>query len=352
VPIDHRSRHIPVEARRDFLVEMNDTLKKPESLQSHGDSLTESNCGGHHFSEAAASNLALQRVLSGRDGLLASIPSIPSVLQSLLNELDQSVDAVNLFRVAEIVGRDEALAVQCLRMANSALFSCSPTTHSLRDAVCTLGTARIRDIALSCSMMRIVPASKGTLDPLVFWQHSLASAIVARKLARAVGFGDPDKAYLAGLLHDIGYIVNLIVLPQETEATMQKSKRDGVFAGKIEYSDLGFTHCQTGEILAHHWHLDDTLLEVILCHHDPAAATHNPALVAIVSLSDRLCRASDLGLGYAETPSPLESCAAEWSLLLEHCPRSADMSWEDFVKESGSYLGEIHKLVVSLCARA
>jgi len=178
---------------------------------------------GHHFSEPAATNLALQRAFNGKDDLLASIPSIPAVLQTLLNELNQPADAVNLLRVAEIIGRDESLAAQCLRMANSALFSRGPGTDSLRGAVRTLGIARTRDIAVSCGLMRIVPRSKGTLDPLVFWQHSLACAIVSRKLARSVGFGDPEKAYLAGLMHDIGYIVNLVVLPQETRAALERA---------------------------------------------------------------------------------------------------------------------------------
>ncbi|MGB2602252.1 MAG: HDOD domain-containing protein [Candidatus Sulfotelmatobacter sp.] len=319
--------------------------------KSRKDPSKESVFEGHHFSEPAASNLALQRAFSGRDDLLASIPSIPAVLNSLLNELDQPAENVNLLRAAEIIGRDEALAAQCLRMANSALFSRGPALDSLRGAVRTLGIARIRDVAVSCGLMRILPLSqRGGLNPLVFWQHSLACAIVSRKLARSVGFGDPEKAYLAGLMHDIGYVVNMVVLPQQTKAMMARAQREGLFAGEVEYLDLGFTHCQSGEILARQWRLADTLVEVILCHHDPAAATRNPALVAIVSLADRLCRASDLGLGYAETPGPLESCAAEWRFLTEHCPFADEISWDDFVKESAKYVGEIHNLVTAMYA--
>jgi putative nucleotidyltransferase with HDIG domain len=325
-------------------------LPNSDSPESHKNLSTEPAFEDHHLSEPAASNLALQRAFRGRDDLLASIPSIPAVLQSLLNELDQPADTVNLVRVADIIGRDEALAAQCLRMANSALYSRGPGTDSLRGAVRTLGITRTRDIAVSCGLMRIAhSSSRGALDPLIFWQHSLACAIVSRKLARSVGFGDPEKAYLAGLLHDIGYVVNLVVFPRETEAAMKRAQREGLFAGDVEYSDLGFTHCQTGEILGRQWRLADNLVEVILCHHDPAAATQNRALVTIVSLSDRLCRASDLGLGYPETPGPLESCAADWKLLAEQCPLAAEMSWSEFVKESASYAGEIHKLVVSLC---
>ena len=175
----------------------------------------------------------------GKDDLLASIPSIPAVLQALLNEIDQPADTVNLLRVANIIGRDESLAAQCLRIANSALFSRGPASDSLRGAVRTLGIARIRDIAVSCGLMRIVPASSRALDPMVFWLHSLACAIISRKLARSVGFGDPEKAYLAGLMHDIGYIVNLIVLPKETAAVMERAQREGLFAGVVEYLDLG-----------------------------------------------------------------------------------------------------------------
>jgi len=152
----------------------------------------------------------LRKALEGKDELLASIPSTPAVLQSLLDELNQSADNVNLLRVAEIVGRDESLAAQCLRMANSALYSRGRAMDSLRGAVRTLGIAHIRDIAISCGLLNVVSASRKVLDPIIFWQHSLACAILARKLARSVGFEDPEKAYLAGLMHDIGFIVNLV----------------------------------------------------------------------------------------------------------------------------------------------
>jgi putative nucleotidyltransferase with HDIG domain len=324
---------------------MTQKLESPEISQA---ATKGSDSASDHLSESAATNLALHRAFRGKDDLLASIPSIPSVLQSLLNELDQPADTVNLLRVAEIIGRDESLAAQCLRMANSALFSRSPT-DSLRGAVRTLGIARTRDIAVSCGLMRVAPKSLGVLDPVIFWQHSLACAIVARKLARSVGFGDPEKAYLAGLLHDIGYIVNLVIFPKETNAAIERARRLGLFAGEVEYSELGFTHCQSGEILARQWHLSDVLVEVILCHHNAAAAVINPALVAIVSLSDGLCRASGLGLGYAETPDPMNSWEADWKLLAERCPFASEISWSDFVKDSEAYVGEIHNLVAAMC---
>jgi putative nucleotidyltransferase with HDIG domain len=320
-----------------------------ESAESPDRPLGESVIPDHHFSEPAATNAALQRAFTGKDDLLASIPSVPAILQTLLSELNQPAESVNLLQVVEIIGRDESLAAQCLRLANSVLFSRGPGTDTLRGAVRMLGLGRIRDIAISCALMRIVPVSTDGLNPLIFWQHSLSCAIIARKLGRSVGFGDPEKAYLAGLMHDIGYVVNLIVVPHETAATLDKAKREARFAGEVEYSELGYTHCQAGEILARQWRLSDGLIEVIRCHHDPSTAKINPALVAIVSLSDKFCRASNLGLGYLESVNPLESWKEDWSLLAEKCPLSADITWSDFVKDSGKYVDEIQNLVSALC---
>jgi putative nucleotidyltransferase with HDIG domain len=305
--------------------------------------------GLEYFSAPAAENTALRQALEGKDDLLASIPSIPAVLQSLLDEINQPPDNVNLLRVAEIIGRDESLAAQCLRMANSALYSRGPALDSLRGAVRTLGISRIRDIAVSCGLMRLAPASVKALDPAVFWRHSLACAIIARKLARSVGFGDPEKAYLAGLLHDIGYILNLVVFPAQTKAAIEKAERAGLFMGEVEYSELGFTHCQSGELLGRQWNLSEDLVEVILCHHNVAAAVSNPGLVAIVALADRLSRASNLGLGYLETPNPLDACESDWSILARNCPLAEEMSWSEFVKDSDSYVEEIRNLVAAMC---
>jgi HD-like signal output (HDOD) protein len=145
--------------------------------------------------------------------VLASIPMNPAVLQTLLNQLNQPVDSLNLLQMSEIIGRDKALAARSLRMANSPLFNRGSVCDSLHGAVDTLGIARVREIALSCGMMRIFSDCKSVLNPVVLWQHSLACAIMSRKLARSVRFSDPDKAYLAGLMHDIGYIMNLVVFP-------------------------------------------------------------------------------------------------------------------------------------------
>jgi HD-like signal output (HDOD) protein len=63
---------------------------------------------------------------------------------------------------------------------------------------------------------------------LVFWENSLGCALVCRHLARKINLSDPGKAYLAGLLHDLGIIVNLWVLPKEFRAAWETAKAEGI----------------------------------------------------------------------------------------------------------------------------
>jgi len=299
------------------------------------------------ISAPAAMNIAVQKVLLGRDDVLNSIPSVPAILNSLLTELGQDAEKVDFLRVADLIGRDEALAAQCLRLANSPLFGRGTPTVSMRGAVRTLGISHIRDIAVSCTMMRIGSVLKG-VDPIVFWKHSLGCAIVSRKLARSVGFGDPDKAYLAGLMHDLGYVVNLVLLPQQTKAVLDEAAKTGVFMAEAEFEAMGFTHCQTGEVLGRKWNFAEDLIEVMLCHHRAEAAVINPGLVAIVSLADRLCRSAGMGMGYKEKFDPAASWQEDWKILRAHVPRASAIEWTDFVKDADAYFGEIREMVTAM----
>jgi len=301
-----------------------------------------------NFSQPSSENVVLQKAFETRHDLLRSIPSVPAILQSLLGELAQDPEKVDLKRVTDFISRDKSLAAQCLRLANSPLFARGKPTDSVRTAVRTLGIANIRDIAVSTMMMQMTSAQKG-MDPTVFWEHSLGCAILSRKLSRAVGFDDPEKAYLAGLLHDLGYIVNMVLFPQQEKTALDHALQSGEFLGASEYETLGFTHCQSGEVLARFWHFSDDLIEVMLCHHNAAEAVVNPALVAIVSLADRLCRAHALGVGYAEAEDPTLDWESDWRILRDRTPYASQMQWQDFVKDAKSYLFEVKELVKAMC---
>ena len=143
------------------------------------------------------------------------VPTIPVIIRPLLQYSEQPVEQVDVHKIVELVSCDKSLVAQCLHIANSPLFGRACTVDTVRGAVIALGVARLRNIMLSCCLMRLVPKEKWPIDPVAFWEHSFGCALVSRYFARKIRFHDPEKAYLAGLLHDLGTMVNSLLLPEE-----------------------------------------------------------------------------------------------------------------------------------------
>jgi len=274
---------------------------------------------------------------------LEQMPTIPVVLAPLLRYLEQPLDTLEVQQVVDLISQDKSLAAQCLHLANSPLYGRWQNVDSIRSAVVALGLQRMRDIAVSCSVLRLVPG-KGQLNPTVFWEHSLGCALVSRQFARRIG-ADAAKAYLAGLLHDIGIAAELSVIPAEFQQAYELSQSQGIPLHEAEMTMLGFTHCDAGKIVAEHWRLTPDLIAVAGCHHNPASADGSRALVALVSLSDLLCRMCGLGHGYIEERQVNFLEELGFALLLKECPSLQGFDWARFTFELEAYMEEVHRLV-------
>jgi HD-like signal output (HDOD) protein len=276
---------------------------------------------------------------------LEQMPSIPVVLTPLLNYLEKPVEQLEVRRVVELISQDKSLAAQCLHMANSPLYGRYAEISSVRDAVVALGMQRMRDIAISCSVLQLTPAGTVAIDPIVFWEHSMGCALVCRHFAQRIGFPDAGKAYLAGLLHDLGILANLWILPGEFGQAIELAKRECIPLHEAELRTIGVTHCESGQMVAEKWGLPSDLTTVIRYHHDPQHSVSHLGLLALVSLSDLLCRMSGIGHGYSEQREVNFLEEPAFTLLLKDCPSLQTFDWARFTFELGSYLDEVQRLV-------
>jgi len=275
---------------------------------------------------------------------LHHIPTIPAVLAPLLRYLQQPLEQLDVQKVTEMIAQDKSLAAQCLQMANSPLFGRWQKVDSLRAAIVGLGFQRVSDIAMSCGVLNMMPRD-GHIDPVVFWEHSLGCALVARHFARQISYSDPGKAYLAGLLHDLGIIVNLWVLPKEFTEAFEFARTQGIPLHEAEQAVLGFTHCHSGRLLADRWELAPDLKEVVALHHTPRESRDHAGLVALVELSDLLCRMSGLNYGYVENRQVNLLEQPGFEVLAQQCQGLKDFDWARLTFELDSYLDEVHSLV-------
>jgi HD-like signal output (HDOD) protein len=290
----------------------------------------------------------LRELIRERVERLNSIPTVPAIIRPLLLYLERPVDQVEVQRIVDLVSCDEAIAAQCLRVANSALYFRSREVKSVHGAIVILGVRQVREILLSCSLLNLLPKSNWVLDPVVFWEHSLACGLVSRCCAERAGVRDPERAYLAGLLHDLGELVNMISFQEEFNAAAQLARTEQIPLHQAERSALGFTHCDTGKILAEHWRLPDDIAEVVEHHHESQQALLHPDLVALVSLAERICHLHGLGFEMNRLEAWKLEEDPSWLILTQPSSQLARLEPERFLLEMGQFTATAGQLVRSI----
>lgn len=276
---------------------------------------------------------------------MEALPTVPSILRPLISFLDEPVDRVDVDQLTELIASDNSIAAQCLRMANSPLYGRRRAVDSIRGAVIALGLARLREILISCVLVRLLPSQKWKINPTVFWEHSFGCAMMARQFALRTGYPHTDKAYLAGLLHDLGIIANSVVFPEEFQEVLQHAAEKEVPLHEEEGRQLGIDHAESGALLAGQWRFPEEICEVIRLHHDVQQARVNPPLTAIVCLSDQLCRMRGLGYGYYESRLVDFFKDPAWAVVTKEHPQAHGLDMARFTFEMDDYIREIRSMV-------
>lgn len=275
---------------------------------------------------------------------LDSIPTVPAILQPLTELLRLPAERIDVQRVVELVSYDSAITAQCLRMANSPLFG-RRNLENVRSAVVALGFKRVESMLLSCCLNRIMPAENWVFDRTCFWRHSLGCALISRKLAMLIGYEDPEKAYLAGLLHDLGILINNLACSDQYGKCLATARDQHLSLHVVEPQFLGFTHVESGRMLAQHWHFSEDVVEVIAFHHDPSSAPTAQQLVSLVHISDLLSRLRGLGYGYYEALGVDFTAEESWHTLMGYYPALASMDLARLTMDIDGALDEIVALV-------
>jgi putative nucleotidyltransferase with HDIG domain len=290
------------------------------------------------------SDAVTAKIRQGVKGIEAT-PSIPAVFLPLLELLNAPSEKVKIDEVVKLVSYDNTIAAQCLRVASSPLFGLAHTPESIKGAVMSLGLRRVETILLTCCLGQAFPTKNWALDPAVFWRHSLGCAMVCRKFSEKLETADADKAYMAGLLHDIGFMVNCMVFAREFSKSVEHAIKEQVPFHQAELECMGFTHCQTGQELAAKWHLSDDIVNVIAYHHTVNECKASRALVALVHLSDLLCRMRGLGYGYYERLKADLVDDPAWAVLIQEHKDLENVDLVRFTFELDDAVAEVCSLV-------
>lgn len=208
--------------------------------------------------------------------IVSSLPVFPAVAtRAMLLAANPNTSAAQM---EELVVADPVLAGELLKTANSPLYAPSPPIRSIRQAVVFLGiheTSRI----LAAAAVRPLFRSR-LLKPL--WTHSLEVARMSEKLAFLSGKADPEEAFIAGLVHDVGRLA-LWKLPAHLSEEYGSLLEQGCEPMFAETLVCGFDHCAAGREVMEYWLMDPRITEAVAAHHHPERSTSPLAQVLYVA---------------------------------------------------------------------
>ena len=225
---------------------------------------------------------------------IATLPEVTLKIIRLVEDPDSTAQDLN-----NVITNDPALGARILKVVNSAFYGLPGQIGSTNRAIVLLGLNAVKNIAVAASLSKLFRG--GQICPAFnardLWQHSIAVASGTRLLAKNTGLGLPDEAFLAGLIHDIGIMVEIQARrPQFVEVVEKLESDQDLMLRTVEGEIIGANHEQLGAQLCKLWKFPASFAYVTGYHHRPLElAGQNRRLTALVHIADILAASLELG---------------------------------------------------------
>lgn len=235
------------------------------------------------------------------------------VFNPIALEIHEAITAdADISIVKDLILKDQALASEILRVANSALFSGLTKLESIQQALVRLGTAQVLSVVMFAAQKQAFVAEHPYLLKAMnnLWCHATASAAGCRWIAEKYNYvAIREQAFLAGLLHDLGSLVVLKVLDQ-----LASTDQTAVLTDTLMDELITTLHAEYGARVMQSWELPSVYCDVALNHHEAKSEfRENDVLLLIVKLVDNVN--AKLGIG-----GPVDS-----QLVLEATPEAQSL---------------------------
>jgi len=220
---------------------------------------------------------------------LKDLPTLPQVAQRVVA---LSQDPKTSYRdLKTVILPDPPLAAKVMMMANSAFFHRRDQAKTLEDAIFTIGLNNLVAICTSVGVLDVINRwGAGKMDRRQLWRHSVATAFLSKSLELRKVLNKPDgpDIFLAGLLHDIGWIVFDKILPK-TMLNAIKAKEDAdKWSLEMEKEHIGMDHAEAGALFLKQWNIPPAVIEIVANHHTPENSQQYPAQTGVVRISSIL----------------------------------------------------------------
>lgn len=221
---------------------------------------------------------------------LIPLPKAYLRIQQLVNDPDSS-----LSDITEVIVHDPGLTSRILRIANSAYMALATKVDTVSRAVQVLGLNQVHDLALAgAAVGSLLNLKSDALDVHDFWRRSVYAAVVGRAFAKRSTVSAPERAFVCGLLHDIGNLLLAYKMPDVYLELFEIAVREDRALASVQSKELGFDYAEVGAALLEKWQLPEPIIEPIKHHTNKLTQTpvDRVADASIVHTASVISRAS------------------------------------------------------------
>lgn len=245
-------------------------------------------------STQAPIDLQLVKATLNKVGEIATLPEVTTRIISAVDDPKSTAKDLH-----DIIKNDPALATKILKVVNSAFYGLPGQVADLDRAIVLLGLSAVKNIAISASISRLFKAEKisDNFSARDIWRHSVGVAVAARQFCAILGKrAFAEEAFLAGLIHDLGLLVERQAHPERLAEIIATAIRSDLRFCQIEQEVLGLDHQILGAALAAKWKFPKGLQVVLGYHHavDNLSEEHR-LLPSLIHIADTLCCHDRLG---------------------------------------------------------
>lgn len=259
---------------------------------------------------------------------LPAIPAIVSKVVTLLDDPSTEPDTV-----ADLILSDQVLAARVIRVVNSPLYGHGAEINSVKRALLYIGFNKVRELILTDSFVDSFKSKPASFDINMFWKHSFDVGFISQRLAGMVGYQDREKAYMVGIIHDIGKVFLGSYYREEYAEMLAQINGQPYTTYEAESEVFSTTHSEIGLCLAQRWNFPPSYCDCISYHHTSELATVDPFLTAIISLADFFSLTHSTTGGIAQATEPGRSEENAWNMVRQLSSKPLQKTMEGLMEQ-------------------
>lgn len=227
-------------------------------------------------------------------GDIATLPEVTIKIIELVESPDSTARDLH-----QVIKNDPALSVKILKVVNSAFYGLPGQVASVDRAIILLGLSAVKNISIAASIARLFKGKRISqhFSASDLWRHNVAVGVAAKALAKASPQACmPDEVFVAGLIHDLGTLVERQAFPNEFAHVIDRCMSEEIDFLECEREVIGADHQAFGAALTTRWKFPRHLRAAVGFHHNPEILSEElRGIGSIIRLADIMCCQQQFG---------------------------------------------------------